>query len=553
MPRRSAGLLALTAALVLFGASCTGDDPRAEAGDDPSDPIVVPSDLASPSSSPPIFEPEDAVLNVAISDPSTLDPMRIQDPGSVLVARQVFEGLTRWDPVDEKVVPGVAEGWRVADGGRTFLFRLRPGMTFHDGSPVTSGDFKFAFDRIALKENASDLAYALERVQGFAETNGGRARSLSGVTTPDDLTLVIRLSEPFHDFPALLTHPGLVPLPRSAVADIDTFLSAPIGNGPFQVARAWRPGQPVIVKSFPGFIETPEIDGIRFIPFADASASYLPLVKGDIDVAEVPAGQVRDAAERFGEDGFKPFLAGYYFGFNLDSKELDSIKVRKAINRAIDRSAIASRVYKGTLAAPRGIVPTGMPGFIENLCITLCKHSPSAARHLVRSIPAKARSISIQYTNEAPHGQVADFVADDLRSVGFKVKTKAFKFPKYLKALRDRKQSMYRLGWIAEYPSPDLFLAPLFESTSPDNHSGFSSEKVDRLLAEARAEGSDNRRLQLYIQAEKEILKQVPIAPVGSFVTHWAADSSVRGIRFDPTGGFDAIEIVLDPQESDEA
>ena len=509
---------------------------------------TLPGTSPSPgvTSPAPIFEPEDRVLNIAISEPSTLDPMRIQDPGSVLVARQLYEGLTRWNPRLEKVVPAAAEGWRAADGGRTFVFRLRQGMTFHDGTPVTSDSFRFAFDRIALKRNASDLAYTLEPIAGFAQVNQqGSAAHLAGITTPDKSTLVIRLSEPFQDFPAVLTHPGLVPLPPGAVRDLDRFLSVPVGNGPFRIAEQWAPGQPVILEAFPGFIETPDLDGIRFLPFGDASASWLRFLAGELHVAEVPAGQVEAAQEKFGEDGFRPLLAGYSYGLNLRSKQLRNLKLRRAVSRAINRRAIVSSIYKGTMVEPRGIVPVGMPGFQENICIDLCRYSPELARRLVRSIPRKSRNLTLEYTKGEPHGQVAALMKKDLTRAGLRVRTRGYAFPQYLRRLRDGRQSAYRLGWIAEYPVADVFLTPLFRSDSPDNHSGFKSRRVDSLLREAHAEPSPARRLQLYIEAEKAILRQVPIVPVGSFVTHWAAQPEVDGIEFDTMGGFDAVGISL--------
>ena len=544
--RVRAGALACAAVL----AACTGGGevrgPEATAAATPEETLLEP-EVTSP---PPVFDEDDSVLKVAVPEPTSLDPMRLRDPGAVLVARQLFEGLTKWDPVREKVLPAAALNWKVGDGGRSFAFRLREGMTFHDGSPVTSGSFKFAFERIAQRANASDLAYTLEQVEGFDAVNGGSATRLSGITTPDDLTLIIRLSEPFYDFPAVLTHPGLVPLSRQAVTDIDRFLVAPIGNGPFQMAEAWAPGQPVVLRAFPGFIETPDLDGIRFLPFPDAAASWLPFVRGDIDVAEVPAGQIEEAQERFGEDGFRPFLAGYYYGLNIRSKNLASKKVRIAINRAIDRDAISGTIYKGALEPPRGVVPRGMPGFQEDICLPLCTHSAAAAERLVDRLPAKKRKLELEFTEGDPHGQVARFVKNDLESVGFKVDVGSFKFSKYLKRLQKGDQSMYRFGWIAEYPVPDVFLSTLFSSNSPDNYSGFASGKVDRLLREAHGERSDGRRVQLYIQAEKEILRQAPVVPIGSFVTHWAAQRSVRGLRFDVMGGFDAVDAsVQEPEE----
>lgn len=507
-------------------------------GDDGAGPDV--------STPPPIFEPNDAVLNVAISEPATLDPMRISDPGATLVVRQLFEGLTRWDPAVEKVKPAAAESWTASRDGTTFTFRLRPGMTFHDGSPVTSKDFAFAFDRIALKANASDLAYSLERVAGFQEMNGsGTANHLSGISTPDDLTLVIRLSGPYQDFPLVLTHPGLVPVPPAASSDPDEFLTIPVGNGPFRMAQAWSPGGSVLLRAYEGFVQTPELDGIRFLAYPDAAGSWVDFVKGDLQVAEVPAGQVEDAAERFGDEHFVPFLKSEYLGLNVDSAALQDKNMRKAINFAIDRRHIANTVFKGTLEEPRGIVPVGLPGFQENLCLDLCRYSPQRAQTLAQKVRKKSRNVTLSFTAGEPAGKIAQVVARNLKAAGIKVKIKGYAFPAFLRLLQSKKQETYRLGWFAEFPIPDVFLDPLFRSTSGDNHSGFGSSSVDNLLAQAHRAPDPGKRLALYIEAEKEILASVPIVPVGSFVSRWAVRPEVENIAFDVMGGFDATEVDL--------
>lgn len=548
-------LACLLLALALTFSACTDGGGEPGAGGTPTVPDVGPENDVTPpdpEQTSQVFEPTDTVLNVAISQPSTLDPMRIQDPGSVLVARQLYEGLTRWDPIEEEVVPAAAESWRVSDGGRTFTFKLREGMTFHDGSPVTAKDFVYAFDRIALKENASDLAYTLDRISGFTEVNQlGRARGLAGLLAQSELILVIRLDEPFYDLPAVLTHPALVPLARKRVESIDDFLAAPVGNGPFKIAEAWSPEQPVILEAFPGFIETPDLDGIRFLPYPDAAASWLQFRDGGLDVAEVPAGQIENATQRYGDQGFKPFLASYYYAFNLRSKGLRNVKLRRAVNRAIDRDEIAATIYNGTLTPARGIVPDGMPGFQENICLRICRYAPEAAAELVDKVKPKDRRIVLEFTKGDPHDDVARMMKEDLTDAGFRVVTRAFGFTKYLRRLRDGDHQVYRLGWIAEFPTPDVFLTSLFGSDSPDNHTGFSSPRVDRLLSQARAERSDSRRLQLYIQAEKAILSQEPVVPIGSFVTHWAAQERVNDLHFDVMGGFDAVNVFVDPEPTE--
>lgn len=547
--------------LVLVLGACTGGTgspvagPTASAGgpdnsngtsSSPADGSSSPGIPGATPSSNDVFQPGDSVLDVATPEAATLDPMRIQDPASVLVARQLFEGLTRWDPVAQKVLPAAASSWKISKGGKKFTFALRPGMTFHDGSPVTSNDFRYAFDRIAQKKSGSELAYTLELVDGFAETNGlGQSKHLAGIKAPTKRKLVIKLSEPYYDFPAVLTHPGLVPVRKQDVTKIDAFLKDPNGNGPFEMAQPWAPGEAVILKRFDGYPGNTGLDGIRFIPFKDSVASWIPFTDAKLDVAEVPAGQVDAALELYGDQGYLPFLAGYYYGFNMKGPELKDIRLRTAIDLAINRTLIATRIYKDTMIAPRGIVPSGMPGFDKDACGKLCTYQPKAARKLVKSLPKSERRVHLEYTEGPPHKQVAAHIRRDLQAAGLKVTVKGYPLTKYLTRLTNGDQSMYRLGWIAEYPVPDVFLTSLFGSSSPDNHSGFSSPAVDKLLSKAHRSKTEPVRLKLYRKAEKKILRKVPIVPIGSFETHWAAQPAVKGLHFDTMGGFDALGVSI--------
>ena len=540
-------------AVLLLAAGC--DDPPSPEASEPSPSVTASPTITTGSPSPAETSPSGPILRVAVQEPAVLDPMRVQDPASVLVVRQLFEGLTRWDQGQGEVVPAAAESWRTRDGATTFIFNLREGMTFHDGTPVTSHDFAAAFDRIAQKSSAADVAYTLELVRGFTDVNQfGAADHLEGITTPDEQTLVIKLTRPYQDFPAVMTHPALVPITPAALQDLDAFLTQPVGNGPFQMAGPWSSGGPVELEAFDGFYDPPSIGGILFIPFPDAAVSWLQFLDGEIDVAEVPSSEIESAGEEFGEEGFQPLLAGYFYGINLDSPDLSDRKLRLAVNRAIDRDAIADGVYKETMAAPRGIVPEGMPGFRSDICGTLCEHSPAEARRLVQKLPKSERNVTIDFTTGDPHDAVARSVQKDLKAVGLNVKIQGHGFNKYLELLRSKDSSLYRLGWIAEYPSPDVFLTPLFGSGSPDNHSSFASNEVDDLLKRARKAGTEAKQLDLYRRAERTILKDVPIVPIGSFNSFWAARPEVQDLGFDVMGGFDAAaaSIEADDEEGEE-
>ena len=559
MNKSSARIAGSALALAVLLAACTSEaepepgpaggsatrSPEAEPETEETAPAGTPIEEEDPAEE---FEDDATVLTVAIPEPSTLDPMRIKDPGSTLIARQLYEGLTKWDPEQEAVVPAAAESWTASNGGRTFTFTLRSGMTFHDGTPVTAADFKFAFERIALRRNASDLAYTLDGVRGFLQANqlGGR-KKLSGVAAPNKKTLVIRLSEPYYDFPAVLTHPGLVPLQKDSVENLDAFLASPVGNGPFKIAREWSPGETVVLEAFAeSLVGQPELDGIAFEPVVDAAQSWLAFDRGDIDVAEVPIGQFSYAAGKYGDEGYQPFLAGYYYGLNMRSGALRRPAVREAINLAIDREAIARDIYSESMAPARGIIPTGMPGFDSDLCASLCTYQPRKARRLVNGLPRSSRTLRLEYTEGSPHRQVARAVELDLQRAGFRVAVKGYSFRRFLGRLTTGRGGVYRLGWIAEYPAPDVFLSSLFDSASPDNHSGFDSPKVDAMLDRAHRQADPDRRLELYRKVEKAILKRTPVVPIGTFTTHWAAQSNVTGIQFDVMGGFDAAGVSVE-------
>jgi oligopeptide transport system substrate-binding protein len=190
-----------------------------------------------------------------------------------------------------------------------------------------------------------------------------------------------------------------------------------------------------------------------------------------------------------------------------------------------------------------------MPGFSNDACKTLCETSRSASKKLLRKVKG-SKKVTIDYPKEKPHGEVAESVAKDLRKVGLKVKLNDYRLKAFLSALQDGTQKMYRLTWIAEYPSPDAYLSALFESSSPDNDLNYSSKKVDKVLATARAKSNPKKRLKLYKRAEKLILADAPIVPIGYFTMHWAAQSRVVGLEFDATGGFDAAGISLAEQGS---
>jgi peptide/nickel transport system substrate-binding protein/oligopeptide transport system substrate-binding protein len=353
------------------------------------------------------------------------------------------------------------------------------------------------------------------------------------------------LTKPDANFTAILTHPALVPLERNVVSNLSRFLRRPVSNGAFKMADTWSPGSPVVLEANLDYRDPPAIDGIRFNIYDDPTASYKDLVAGRIDVSEVPALAIDDAANRFGTRGFKPFLSASYYAFNLDNKRFHNRRLRVAVSHAINRRHIARRIYQGTLSLPRGVVPSGIPGFSDDVCGKLCRYRPAAARRVVRQLPTRDRSLVVQTNSGDPYESVNKAIAKDLRRAGFTVSEQVFPFRHYLRLIASGRQDLYRLSWLAEYPDPDVFLHDLFSTAGSGNASGYSNKRVDALISDAMRTNKAKRRLRLYGKAERKIIHALPVVPIGDYETHWAARHSVHGLVFDDTGGFDASGVTI--------
>jgi peptide/nickel transport system substrate-binding protein len=213
-----------------------------------------------------------------------LDPHTSSLYSDVRVLQQIYRGLLQTDPETLAPVPDMAESWDVSEDKLTWTFRLRPDLTFHDGSPLT----------------ASDVRHSLERIRD--EATGATLRSdlapVAEVMAPDDLTVVIRLSQPYGILPSVLATPvwaAIVP------EDVPDLVAQPIGSGPFRfVGQVERTS--VSLDRFDGFHdpERPRLDAVEFVVVPDESARVAALLSGQVDLIDsvsLPlAGRVEQAA-----------------------------------------------------------------------------------------------------------------------------------------------------------------------------------------------------------------------------------------------------------------
>lgn len=492
--------------------------------------------------------PDDAppgVLRVGIERPQSLDPAQARTPGELLVADQLFDGLTAYDPETLAVQPALAVSWNASADQRKWDFTLRPGATFANLRVVSSADVKYTLDRIAKKGSSSPAAAQLEGVAGFRAVNlEGKGESLSGVTTPAPDVVRIELEQPLSSLPAVLGHPTFGIVPRESVtAESPGFAVHPVGSGPLML-ESRRDDLLHLIPS-PGTSNLP-LRAVDFYLEEDAAAAYESFLAGRLDWTSVPPDRVEQVAERQGPSASRPYLGELFYGFNLKNPKFADVRFRQAIVAAIDRDAIVRVVYGPSARVLKGLIPEGIPGAQADACGERCNRDPNRARALVAEAfpPGKAvPEVQIDFDDDGTQRAVAQAIQANLREVGIPATLRPHSYADYLRFAISGQQELFRLGWIGAYPTADAFLTPLFQSGLRDNITGFSSTVVDNTLKNGRAEADETKRIGAYQAAEKLVLDQMPIVPLAQFQFQSVSSDRVSGLIVSGLGTFDATKV----------
>ncbi|HUP85631.1 MAG TPA: ABC transporter substrate-binding protein [Acidimicrobiales bacterium] len=483
------------------------------------------------------------VFRAGVVRPSTLDPAKARTVDELLVADQLFDSLTAADPETLAPVPSLAASWTASADQQHWDFTLRSTARFSDGSTVTSTDVKATLERIAKKDSGSSVSDLLEPVTGYrAVAVDGVATELTGVVAVSPTVVHVDLDAPWSALPSVLSNPAFGVLPK-AVLDAGAELSGvPVTSGPFVVAAqagdrlTLTPAKGVSTKS----------KRVEFALFADKAAAFDAMVAGEVDWSGVPADRVEEAAKKFGRSQFRPYVAELFYAFNLRDAKFADIRVREAIVRAVDRSAIVRDVYGDTVTATDSLVVDGLEGHQDHPCSGKCDVDTARSKELVDALAAEGVPVpplQLDFEDDATQLAVATAIQKSLADVGIVASLRPKPLAEYQQFAVSGAQEIFRLGWIAPYPSADAILAPLFLTGSPNNLTGFSSAPVDEQLRLARSSADAAARVAAYQAAETAILAELPIIPIGQFELQSVASSRVRGLTMTAAGSFDGRRV----------
>jgi len=496
---------------------------------------------------------EEAVLNLYNIDPYTLDPALSGEMTSHSYVMQLFSGLVRLDDNLEPA-PDIAERWQVSDDGKTYTFYLQQDVKFHDGREVRAEDFKYSWQRACDPETGSQTAATyLGDIVGVKEVLAGTAKEISGVRVTDDYTLQITIDAPKSYFLSKLTYPTAFVVDRANVQSGREWWHHPNGTGPFRLSQ-WEENSFLVLEK--NDLYHGEIAKVDFVVFHLWAGVPMNLYEtGEIDVTGVSLAyidKVADEASPFYQDlKVTPELSFYYIGFNTTKPPFDDANIRRAFSQAIDKDKLISLVFKDMMQPANGILPPGMPGYNEGL--SGLDFDVDRARELIATSKygdaSKLPPITI--TTMGWGGLISSgleaIIYEWRQNLGVEVKVRQLEPERFLYHLKQEKDEMFYMGWVADYPHPQDFLEILFHSGADNNHGEYSNPEVDALLEKAGVEQDREWSLALYQQAEQKLVADAACLPLWFGQNYVLVKPYVKGYDLNPSGIARLNKVYIEP------
>ncbi|MGL5824649.1 MAG: peptide ABC transporter substrate-binding protein [Nocardioides sp.] len=487
-------------------------------------------------------EPENALI-----------PGHTTESGGVKVIAALFRGLVSYDPVNARPRNAVAESIESVDS-TVFTIELKRGWTFHDGTPVTASSFVDAWNYTAHGPNRMQAASFLCHIDGFDEVNApdARATELSGLKVVDDHSFMVTLSAPFSEFPVTLGCSAFFPLPKVFFEDRAAFEAHPIGNGAFRFVSR-QPEQNILLHSYDEYAgdDRPHIGGVDFRIYADLADAYHDVVADKLDYLDVTpfwalAGDryLRDLPERTHD---RTYLGIQTISFPCYDARYADRRLRQAISMAIDREQLVDTIFNGHQMPADGLVPPAVSGRAENQGGELCTYAPARARELFAESGFTGEielTSNVDSPNQPWMEEVCSSVAATLGvPCRFVPIPTLGEFRRQLNA--EEVTAVFRSGWIADYPSMENFLSPMFRTGASDNVGKYSSSVVDALLAAADSALTTEHAHSLYQQAERAILHDMPTIPIWYQSTLSAWSTRLSDVQPNPFRELDLYSVTV--------
>jgi peptide/nickel transport system substrate-binding protein len=442
-----------------------------------------------------------------------------------------------------KLIPGLAQALpKITDGGHTYTLFLRKGLRYSDGTPVRATDFPATIERmLAMSSPATPFFTDIVGAERFSQTKKG---GIPGIEA-DDKTgrIVIHLEQPRSTFSNELAMLFAAPLPADTKHE-DLSSDPPPGTGPYEIVAS-KPGRSFSYRRNPEWAKNnakllPQIpsghfDAINVTVNPNTETAVNEVERGHIDWMEEQPPSDRYAELQSRYEGkqlmITPQIDLYYFWMNVNKPPFNDVRVRRAVNYAINPAAL-TRIYGGQLRPIQQVLPVAMPGHRP---FTFYPHDMKKARELIAAADPKQRDITVWSYNLDPNKQATEYYEGVLRELGFHPTLKTVSGANYTTIIGNESTPNLDTGianWYLDYPHPNDYFGPQLsgESITPtadSNYSRFDDPQINKEIAKLDREPLGPTQEADYAQLDREVMRQAPWAPFGSLALTTFVSSNI--------------------------
>ena len=442
-----------------------------------------------------------------------------------LIATKIYESLIEYEGAGLTPKPGLAESWTVSQDRLTYTFKLRSGVKWHDGKPFTSEDVKFSVEKIVAPYHSRGKTY-------FG--------NVTAIETPDMQTVVFKLKAPVPYFLRSFQPSETPILPKHGFSEEDLaadkirqakIMQNPIGTGPFKL-KEWKKGSHVILERNPDYWKPgrPYLDQLVLRVLPDGAARAIAVEKGEVDLAPMnalPPAEIQRlsklphlATSQEGSEGLGPIM---WLEVNLREKPLSDLKVRQAINLAIDRTKLVDVIWYGQGKPARGPIVSDNPTHFDKT-LKPFEYSPAKANALLDEAGYKRGPDGVRFKltqNFLPYGEEwvrqAEYIKQELGKIGVQVETQSLDMGGWLKRVYTDWTHHFTANFTHNYSDPTIGVQRAFISTNIKKGATFSNSmdyknpRVDELFGLTAKLDDGAERNKAWAEIQKTIRDELPV------------------------------------------
>ncbi len=477
------------------------------------------------------------VLRATFSSfPDYLDPALSHSEEGWTAIYNTYVPLLTYRHADGKagseVIPGLARSLpEISADGLTYRFRLRDGLRYSDGTPVVASDFKRAVERL-FRLNSSGSPFFTDIV-GAADFAKSKQGGISGIVSDDKSSeITIHLVRPRGTFLQELALPFTAPLPAGTPNE-DLSADPPPATGPYEIVSS-KPGRGWSYDRNPYWVKAnakamPQLPGgsvdkIEVTVLRNPQTQVEDIEAGRYDWMEnpPPADRYAEVKDKYEGTQYRPEAteSTYFFWMNTTEPPFDDVRVRQAVNHAVDPEAL-ERIYAGQIVPTQQILPPGMPGYEQ---FELYPYDRDEARTMVDEADPADRQITVWTDSERSQEEAGAYLAEVLKDIGFEAKLQVLNADNYFTIIGNQSTENLDIGWASwfqDYPHPNDFFQPLLSEASifPTNTTNLArfadpklSAKIERLAEKPLSPPVEAE----YADLDREFMEQAPWVPYGT-------------------------------------